>query len=499
MLPEVHKSPRNLLLGIDVGSSGLKAILLSSEVGIVATETIPVALFSDHIGWAEADPNAWWSAVCVVVGKLLNQVNQSASAISAIAVSGMVPAVLVVDEKGNSLRRAILQNDARAVSEISFMKEKLSDVDLLAMTGSVLSQQSVAPTILWLAKNEPKVFAQTYAIMGSYDWIANKLGAEPHVESNWALESGLYTIALQPVEIVQKVTGIDWPTLLEVKRSGDQVGYVSQASATETGLIAGTPIIVGGADHVLSAFGAGLVDEGDCLIKLGGAGDILVVSNSIYLDSRLYLDSHPVPGKWLPNGCMATSGSVLRWEQAIFNNASLEDLDHEAEVSKPGALLSLPYFLGEKTPLHDPNLRGGMLGLHLGTTRGDIHRSYLEAIAYGFRSHFEVFSEGNLNLSRVRVTNGGSKSRLWRTILSDVLNQELHSIINHPGASFGAAVIAGIGIGEILDWSYVLNALELGEQILPNENNVEIYDERFQDFIKFGATVAPISHRLARG
>lgn len=499
MLPEVHKSPRNLLLGIDLGSSGLKAILLSPEVGIVATETIPVDLFSDHIGWAEADPNAWWRAVCVVIGKLLKQANQSASAISAIAVSGMVPAVLVVDEKGNPLRRGILQNDARAVSEISFMQEKLSDVDLLAMTGSVLSQQSVAPTILWLAKNEPKIFAQTHAIMGSYDWIANKLGADPHVESNWALESGLYTIALQPVEIVQKVTGIDWPTLLEVKRSGDQVGFVSQASAMETGLIAGTPIIVGGADHVLSAFGAGLVDEGDCLIKLGGAGDILVVSNSIYLDSRLYLDSHPVPGKWLPNGCMATSGSILRWEQAIFNNASLEDLDHEAEVSKPGALLSLPYFLGEKTPLHDPNLRGGILGLHLGTTRGDIHRSYLEAIAYGFRSHFEVFSEGNLNLSRIRVTNGGSKSRLWRTILSDVLNRELHSIINHPGASFGAAVIAGIGIGEIPDWSYVLNALELGEQILPSENNVEIYDERFQDFIKFGATVAPISHRLARG
>lgn len=499
MLPAVHKSPRNLLLGIDVGSSGLKAVLLSPEVGIVATETIPVALFIDQIGWAEADPNAWWSAVCVVIGKLLKQADQSATAIFAIAVSGMVPAVLVVDDRGNPLRRAILQNDARAVSEISFMQEKLSDVDLLAMTGSVLSQQSVAPTILWLAKNEPKVFAQTHAVMGSYDWIANKLGAEPHVESNWALESGLYTITLQPIEIVQKVTGINWPTLLEVKRSGDQVGYVSQASATETGLIAGTPIIVGGADHVLSAFGAGLVDEGDCLIKLGGAGDILVVSNSIYLDSRLYLDSHPVPGKWLPNGCMATSGSLLRWEQAIFNNASLEDLDHEAEVSKPGALLSLPYFLGEKTPLHDPNLRGGMLGLHLGTTRGDIHRSYLEAIAYGFRSHFEVFSEGNLNLSRIRVTNGGSKSRLWRTILSDVLNRELHSIVNHPGASFGAAVIAGIGIGEILDWSYVLNALELGEQILPNENNVEIYNERFQDFIKFGATVAPISHRLARG
>jgi len=499
MLLEVHNSHGNLLLGIDLGSSGLKAVLLSPDAGIVATQTIPLSLFSDHIGWAEADPHEWWSAVCRVIEKLLTQANRSASSISAVAVSGMVPAVLVVDAQGNPLRRAILQNDARAVDEIEYLKNKLSNVDLLAMTGAVVSQQSVAPTILWLAKNEPTVFAQTHAVMGSYDWVASRLGAEPHVESNWALESGLYTIDLKRVEIVQDATGINWPKLLEVKRSGEKIGSVSQASATETGLIAGTPIIVGGADHVLSAFGAGLVEEGDCLIKLGGAGDILVVSNSIYLDSRLYLDSHPVPGKWLPNGCMATSGSVLRWEEELFKDVSLEDLDREAEISAPGALISLPYFLGEKTPLHDPNLRGGMLGLHLGTTRGDIHRSFLEAIAYGFKSHFEVFLEGKLNPSRVRVTNGGSKSRLWRTILSDVLNRELHSIVNHPGASFGAAVIAGIGIGEIEDWSYVLNALEVGEEILPDERNVEIYGERFQDFVKFGATVAPISHRLARG
>jgi len=499
MQPEVHNSSKNLLLGIDLGSSGLKAVLLSPETGIVATETIPVSLFSDRPGWAEADPKEWWSAVCLVVGKLLTQINCEATAISAVAVSGMVPAILMVDRNGEPLRRAILQNDARASHEITFLKEKLAGIDLLAMTGSVLSQQSVAPKVLWLAKNEPIVFAATHAVMGSYDWIASKLGAQPHVESNWALESGLYTISLQPLTEIQSATGILWPTLLGVERSGNQVGYVSQESAVETGLIAGTPIVVGGADHVLSAFGAGLVEEGDCLIKLGGAGDILVVSNAIYLDSRLYLDSHPVPGKWLPNGCMATSGSLLRWEQALFNNVSLEELDREAEASGPGALLSLPYFLGEKTPLLDPDLRGGILGLHLGTTRGDIHRSYLEAIAYGFKAHFEVFAEGKLNLSRVRVTNGGSKSRLWRTILSDVLNRELHSIVNHPGASFGAAVIAGIGIGEIQDWSYVLNSLEVGEQILPNNKNVEIYQERFNDFTNFGATVAPISHRLARG
>ena len=136
--------------------------------------------------------------------------------------------------------------------------------------------------------------------------------------------------------------------------------------------------------------------------------------------------------------------------------------------------------------------------MHLGTTRGDIHRSFLEAIAYGFKAHGEVFAEGGLILKRIRVTNGGSKSRLWRTILADVLDRELHSIVNHPGASFGAAVIAGIGIGAIDDWSFVLGALEAGEMISPNPVNVAIYQERYEVFQEFSTVTTPIAHRIAR-
>jgi xylulokinase len=257
--------------------------------------------------------------------------------------------------------------------------------------------------------------------------------------------------------------------------------------------------VVGGAAHVLSAYGAGLVKTGDALIKLGGAGDILAVSATVFLDHRLYLDAHPIPGAWLPNGSMATSGSVLRWEQALFEGTSLDVLDREARCSRPGALVSLPYFLGEKTPLHDPDLRGVIAGLHLGTTRGDLHRSLLEGIAYGFKVHVDVFAEGGLELGDVRVTNGGSRSRLWREILADVLHRDLISIVNHPGASFGAAVVAGVGIGLIQDWTYVEGALEKGEVISPNPENVTIYEERYQQFLQLSLASTPISHSLAGG
>ncbi len=494
----VPEGSGDLLLGIDLGSSGVKAALLDPRHGILATATRAVALYSDHPGWAEADTTEWWEAVCEVLGELFRIAGATSRDVVALATTGMVPAVVLVDEGGRALRRAILQNDARAAHEIDELRSLLSNIDLLTLTGSALTQQSVAPTAVWLARHEPALWHDAVGIIGSYDWLARALGAGAHVEENWALESGLYDMEGVPIEAVLAATGVAWPPLADVKVPGTPIGEVSAAAAAATGLRAGTTIVVGGADHVLSAFGAGLVSEGDCLIKLGGAGDILAVSDSVVLDERLYLDKHPVPGKWLPNGCMATSGSLLRWEQAMFDAVPLDQLDAAAAASTPGALITLPYFLGEKTPLNDPNLRGVMIGLHLATTRGDIHRSFLEAIAYGFRSHFDVFAEDGLTIGGTRVTNGGSKSRLWREILADVLNRELISIINHPGASYGAAVIAGVGVGRIADWSYVAGSLEAGETIFPTEANVAIYEERYHEFLQLNDATASFSHLLAR-
>jgi xylulokinase len=476
----------------------VKAIVLDPERGIVASRSYDVALYSDHPGWSEASTQEWWSGVMTLIPLLLGDAGSTGADVGALAVSGMVPAVVLLDDEDRPLRRAILQNDARATREIEDIRSALGDLDLLALTGSVLSQQSVAPTASWLNSHEPEVWKRVASVRGSYDWLAHALGARDHVEENWAIEGGLYDFEGAPIRAVQDATNVRWPALLEVCAPGTVVGEVSSSAAAATGLSEGTTIVVGGADHVLSAYGAGLVHEGECLIKLGGAGDILAVSNQVLLDRRLYLDKHPAPGKWLPNGCMATSGSLLRWEQSIFDDVPLKELDAAAALSAPANLLALPYFLGEKTPLHDPDLRGVMVGMNLTTTRGDIHRSFLEAIAYGFRSHVEIFAEDGLVLTRTTVTNGGSKSRLWREILSDVLNRDLVSITDHPGAAFGAAVIAGIGTGAIKDWSYVVGALNEGEVISPNPANTEIYEQRYQEFLRLSDVTTSISHDIAR-
>jgi xylulokinase len=333
--------------------------------------------------------------------------------------------------------------------------------------------------------------------MGSYDWVLTAMGARPHVEQNWALESGLFTLdgVLHPSVI--KASNLETQLVPDVLQPGSQAGEMAADIAEKMGLNSGTPLFVGGADHVLSAYSAGVSQPGDWLIKLGGAGDILVSTQEPIVDSRLYLDAHPIPGHWLPNGCMATSGSLIRWFQGIVGEDDLANFDERASIRSPASVLCLPYFLGEKSPLHDPDLRGAFFGMHLGTTREDLYRSVLEAIAFGFRHHAEIFEERGITLSRAMVTNGGSKSTLWKQIHADVLGVELNPVVDHPGASLGAAVIAGIGAGVIAGWGSIEEYVELGPTVKPREEMVKIYDLAYKEWRNLGEATTPLSHRLA--
>jgi xylulokinase len=324
------------------------------------------------------------------------------------------------------------------------------------------------------------------------------LGAEPHIEQNWALESGLFTIDGDTADPVLTAADLDPATLAPVRRPGTQVGELSPHAAGQTGLPAGTALVVGGADHVLSAYAAGVFGPGDALVKLGGAGDILVASESQVVDERLYLDAHPVPGHWLPNGCMATSGSLIRWFQSLIGGEALTVLDDEAADRAPAEILCLPYFLGEKSPIHDPDLRGVFAGLHLGHTRADMYRSVLEAIAFGFRHHVDVFTDIGIPPARVMITNGGSKSTLWKQIHADVLGLEMLPVRGHPGASLGAAVIAAIGIGALDGWSDVSRFISLDPPVVPDPARYGVYDLAYATWRELGDVVAPISHAMAR-
>lgn len=484
-------------IGIDIGTTGTKAVLFAVGTGVIASATAESSLHSPQAGWAEADTDQWRRNVYSTVRELLAISGCAPDRIVAISTTGMVPAVVLLDEAGNPVYRAVLQNDARAVTEISLVADELGIRDVVAETGSPLSQQSLAPTLRWFQDHDPELWSRTATIVGGYDWVLMALGARAHVERNWALESGLFHIDGRIHDEILNVARSPRTLFPPVQSAGDIVGELHEDAAREMGLSAGTPLVVGGADHVLSAYSAGVSSDGDWLLKLGGAGDILVASASQLVDERLYLDAHPVEGIWLPNGCMATSGSLIRWFQALTKSDDLAQMDLEAEVCMPAEVLCLPYFLGEKSPLHDPDLRGVFFGMHLGTTRADMYRSVLEAIAFGFRHHVEVLTERGVRFERAMVTNGGSKSTLWKQIHADVLGVELHPVIDHPGASLGAAVIAGVGVSVIDSLESIGEYVHLGPTVRPDPEKTRLYDKAYAEWRELGAVTTTVAHHLA--
>lgn len=485
-----------ITIGLDLGTTGLKGVALHADRGVVAQAVRSNDLHSSAPGTAEASPEQWRTNLLDVLAELVAHPEVSAD-VAGIATTGMVPAVVLVDGDGAPLGRAMLQNDARARAEVEWLAEQLDPAETLDRTGSPVTQQSVGPTAVWLQRNEPGRWHATERILGSYDWALTALGARPHIERNWAIESGLFRLDLTPYSPAVTASGVG-DRLPPVARSGDVVGAISPDVAAAVGLRPGVPLVVGGADHVLSAVGAGLRDPGDWLVKLGGAGDILAVATTPITDQRFYLDEHPVAGRWLPNGCMATSGSLVRWVQRLLGEDDLAALDAGAAERRAADVLCLPYFLGEKSPLNDPELRGVLAGLHLGHDRYDVYRAALEGIAFGFRHNADTLRDRGIPLDTATVTNGGATSLLWKRIHASVLGTPLRTVVGHPGAALGAAVAAQIGVGGLPGWESIGRFVRAGDLIEPDPALVARYDEAYALWRELSDVTAETMRAAAR-
>ncbi len=486
-----------LLLGLDIGTSATKGILVDPDGSVVAHSERPMHLSTPKAGWVEEDPAGWWENAASLCRELVAR-----GPVSAVGVSGMVPAVVLLGEAGRPLRPSIQQNDARAGVEVAALREDLAGGAILARTGSAITQQSVGPTALWLARHEPAVWRDTRTILGSYDYVKLRLTGQRGVERNWALESGLYDLGTGAwAPDICAAAGIDMGLLPSVRRADEVVGTVTASAAAETGLPAGIPVVAGSADHVASAFAAGLIRDGDMLVKLGSAGDILLASDQPLVDERLYLDFHLVPGKYLPNGCMASSGTFIRWfQRELGGGVALEQLDAEADAAGPGGggIVALPYLLGEKTPINDTAARGAFVGIHLAHGRGHLFRAVLESTAFGFRHHVEVFAELGRAPRRVRVTNGGAQSRLWKQVVADVLDLRLETVAGGGGSELGAAYAAGVGSGAFDSWDEIDRFVSLGEPVEPNLATRERYGELYAAYRELYPALRPIVARGAR-
>lgn len=485
----------SLFLGLDIGTTSTIGVIIGLPDRIVGLRSRPVSLSSPQPGWAEEDPEDWWSNVRAILSEFAGD-GIDLSQIVGVGVTGMLPALVLLDDSGAVIRPSIQQSDGRCGDEVAELKAEVDETAFLRKAGNGVNQQLVAPRLRWIARHEPKQFSRIATVFGSYDYINWRLTGLRAIEQNWALEAGFVDLARQDLDDdLIALAGVPRPAIPPRSLSHRILGGVTAAAAEATGLRAGTPVGGGAADLIASALAAGLTQSGDVLLKFGGSVDVLVATDRAAPDPRLYLDHHLVPGLWVPNGCMSTGGSGLNWfartlaggerEAAEAAGISLHaHLDRLAEAVPAGAegVLALPYFLGEKTPIHDPAARGIFAGLSLSHGLAHLWRALLEGYAYAIAHHVEVLRDIGHRPARFLVSDGGSTSRVWMQIVSDVLQAPLHTLRGHPGSCLGAAWTAAIGTGATRDWNGIAAFVTPGDVIRPDPGNAAVHRAGYTRF-----------------
>jgi xylulokinase len=499
------------VLGLDIGTTSTIGVLIRPPDRMLALASRPVDLRSEHAGWAEEDPEQWWANVGEIVRELLHASGASPADVAAVGVTGMLPAVVLLDASGRLLRWSIQQSDARCGAEVAELAAEVDEKAFLAKAGNGVNQQLVAAKLRWIERHEPEVFARIATVFGSYDYINWRLTGERAVEQNWALEAGFVDLMTHAIDdALVALAHIPREAIPRKVASHAILSVVSDRGAAESGLERGTPVIGGAADHIASALGAGVVGAGDVLLKFGGSVDILTATEHAKPDPRLFLDYHLKPGLFVPNGCMSTGGSALNWFARRFASGEAEAarraglslhqwLDRLAESRPAGGdgLVITPYFLGEKTPIHDSNARATFDGLTLSHDIGHLWRALLEAYGYAIAHHVEVMNEIGYRTERFIVSDGGSTSRVWMQIVADVLQRPVQRLAGHLGSCVGAAWTAAIGAGLADDWSAITAFVRPADRIEPRPEAEATYRQGYRRYREIYRRLADRAEPLA--
>ncbi|HVJ42903.1 MAG TPA: FGGY-family carbohydrate kinase [Dongiaceae bacterium] len=494
------------VIGLDIGTTSTIGILVKLPETILGIVSRPVTLTSRNPGWAEEDPTQWWQNSCAIIRELIAGSGIAPSEIAGIGVTGMLPAVVLLDAHGELLRPSIQQSDGRCAVEVEELRAEINEAAFVKRAGNGVNQQLVASKLRWIEKHEPDIFRRIATVFGSYDYINWRLTGERRIEQNWALEAGFVDLAKGELAAdLIAYTHLPARVIPPKAASHQIIGHVSAAAAAETGLPAGLPVVGGAADLIASALAAGVVSDGQVLLKFGGSVDILVATAKVAPDPRMFLDYHLVPGLYMPNGCMSTGGSGLNWlaanfaggQQVAADAAGLrlhQYLDRLAGAIPAGAdgITIVPYFLGEKTPIHDPLARGTITGLSLSHTIGHLWRALLEAYAYAIAHHMEVLRDMGHTPLHYLASDGGAGSRVWMQIVADVLQAPVQLLQGHPGSCLGAAWTAAIGTGLTHDWFGTDRFVQKGDLIQPNPAHADIYREGYRTFEQVYLNLKPL-------
>ncbi len=443
-----------LFLGLDVSTTGAKALLIDERGDVITSATAPLSLSTPHPLWSEQDPREWWTGIAKSIRQALEMANVPGSAVTAIGLTGQMHGLVLLDEQGEVLRPAILWNDQRTGAQCDEMRARLGKEHLIQITGNDALTGFTAPKILWVQQNEPEIYAKARHILLPKDYIRYRLTGEYAMDKADGSGTILFDLKARnwsPEVLSALEIPADWlPPTFE----GPAVtGVVSSWAAGETGLTKGTPVVGGAGDQAAQAVGVGAVQPGIIALTLGTSGVVFAATESplIEPEGRLHAFCHALPGHWHFMGVMLSAAGSLQWyHDNLAPQMSFDDLVNEATDIPAGSegLLFLPYLSGERTPYPDPLARGAWVGLTLRHTRAHLTRAVLEGVAFGIKDSFTLIQNAGLGeINQVRISGGGARSPLWRQIMADVLGVELVTVNTIEGAAFGAALLAEVGAG----------------------------------------------------
>jgi len=447
------------LMGIDVGTTGSKTLLIDEAGSVIASATVEYPMHTPHPLWAEQDPADWWQATVKSIQSVLSDTD--ASEVKGLGLTGQMHGLVLLDSSGEVLRPCIMWNDQRTGPQCAAITERLGFDTIIEWTANPVLPGFTAPKIVWVCENEPHVYARAARVLLPKDFMRYKLTEEFATDKGGASGTSLLNVAGRTWS-QEMIEALDIPPeWLPPSFEGPEVtGTVTPQAAELTGLPEGLPVVAGGGDQEAQAVGTGIVRQGLVSATLGTSGVVFAHTDEPQVDSQGRLQSycHAVPGKWHVMGVMLSAGGSFRWFRDALGRLEksaaeltgrdpYEYLTAEAARAPVGSegLIFLPYLTGERMPYSDPNARGTFFGLTVRHDKGHLVRSVLEGVAYGLRDLLELIRDFGLDIEQVRASGGGARSELWRQILADVFGTELVTINVTEGAAYGAALLAGVG------------------------------------------------------
>jgi xylulokinase len=475
-------------LGVDIGTFESKGVLVERDGRVIATAAKPHKMIVPQPGWAEHRPREdWWDDFTSISRKLLADSRIAATSVKAIGCSGIGPCMLPVDADGEPLGNAVLYGvDGRAAEEIVELTETIGLDALMERCGNALTSQSVGPKVLWLKRRRPDVYAKTRKILSSTSYLVYRLtGAYVLDHYTAAGFSPLYAVDKLDWDAALSAGIADVELLPRLLWTSEIAGEVTRAAAAETGLAPGTPVIAGTVDAAAEALSVGVLEAGDTMVMYGSTIFIIMLTNERVRDPRLWYAPWLFPDRHACMSGLATSGTITHWFAAEFareieKSLAPAMLAAQAEQSPPGAkgLIFLPYFSGERTPIHDPHAKGCWFGFNLTHTRADAYRALLEGIANGANHIIETYAEAGCAPRAISAVGGGTQNRVWIQATSDITERPQALRAQTIGASYGDAFLAAMAVGDaernaILEWNPVAG------EISPQPANAEMYRRQF--------------------